>query len=542
MHPNLAQVAPSDSILGKRAIDLDHDWQEYGTSLPQCLDARSFLQRTRREEGDVADKLPTVDVDTLNEEQRTCFDFVLHHHDRRRQGVDIPPLRLIVQGAAGTGKSYVIGAIEQTLNLVDDLSDVFPTCMLLAPTGVAAAGIGGRTIHSALQLPLKLQNLKDLKGKAAESFQNRWSRVSYIVVDERSMVGCNLFAAMDVRLRQAKPHASGQSFGGISVILIGDPFQLPPVCDPVLFAPSSNTSTVLVQTGRLLYREFTQALVLSIPQRQTGIDDESVWFRQFLHRVKYGQVQADDHNRLMTRQLDRLSAEVRLTFGSALRVLSTNDTVDSYNQKFLMHMGGPVARIEAIHKGTGAANVGYDDAGGLDKVIYVAAGCRVMLNWNAWTTKGLVNGAVGTVQGIVYEGDSRPPALPVAVIVQFDDYRGPSCLPDVERCVPICPLKRTWTSPSDESCSRTQIPLSLAHAVTVFKAQGSTLSKASVDIGRREYAAGLGFVAFSRVKKFSDLALENFVEANRILNLGKSQSNQLRIAEEVRLKGLGLQY
>ena len=82
-----------------------------------------------------------------------------------------------------------------------------------------------------------------------------------------------------------------------------------------------------------------------------------------------------------------------------------------------------------------------DDAGRLEPVICIAHGARVMLSANLWVEVGLVNGALGTVEAICYEGDQQPPDLPIAVTVKFDSYSGPT-LPD--GTVPITPLRRTW--------------------------------------------------------------------------------------------------
>ena len=44
---------------------------------------------------------------------------------------------------------------------------------------------------------------------------------------------------------------------------------------------------------------------------------------------------------------------------------------------------------------------------------------------NIWTKVGLCNGALGTVSDFVYADGQTPPALPICVLVQFDeDYRG----------------------------------------------------------------------------------------------------------------------
>ena len=83
-------------------------------------------------------------------------------------------------------------------------------------------------------------------------------------------------------------------------------------------------------------------------------------------------------------------------------------------------------------------------------------------------------------------------------MVRFDSYFGPT-FPN--GTVPITPLRRTWSS-SGGQCSRLQLPLKLAWAVTIHKSQGLTLDKVVVDIGKREFSTGLTFVACSRVVSY----------------------------------------
>ena len=99
-----------------------------------------------------------------------------------------------------------------------------------------------------------------------------------------------------------------------------------------------------------------------------------------------------------------------------------------------------------------------------------------------------------------FAGES-PPRLPVAVTVRFDSFSGPTLS---DGSVPITLLRRTWLS-TDKTCSRLQLPLKLAWAVTIHKYQGMTLNKAVVDLGKKEFSAGLTFVACSRVRQLKDL-------------------------------------
>ena len=103
--------------------------------------------------------------------------------------------------------------------------------------------------------------------------------------------------------------------------------------------------------------------------------------------------------------------------------------------------------------------------------------------------------------------------------------------------VPICPLRRTWSEPGG-SCSRLQIPLKLAWAVTIHKSQGLTLEKVVINIGKKEFSTGLTFVAWSRVRRLKDLLFDPPFSFQRVANLANSQHLQERLLEDARLLGL----
>ncbi|EXX64687.1 ATP-dependent DNA helicase PIF1-like [Rhizophagus irregularis DAOM 181602=DAOM 197198] len=57
------------------------------------------------------------------------------------------------------------------------------------------------------------------------------------------------------------------------------------------------------------------------------------------------------------------------------------------------------------------------------------------------------------------------------------------------------------------SCSRLQFPLSLAWAITAHKLQGLT---AVIDLGNKEFVAGLSFVTIFRVRSLDDILFKHF--------------------------------
>ena len=204
-----------------------------------------------------------------------------------------------------------------------------------------------------------------------------------------------------------------------------------------------------------------------------------------------------------------------------------------YKVAQLQASGQPIATIKAVHTGANAAKASADNAGGLEAVVCLAHSARVMLTSNLWVDVGLVNGAMGTVQAICYR-TGCPPDLPIAVMVLFDSYSGPT-FPD--GTIPIAPLRRYWSS-SGGQCSRLQLPLKLAWAVTIHKSQGLTLDKAVIDVGKRDFSTGLIFVACSRVRQLQDLLFTPPFTFQRLAALSNSRRLEERQEEDKRLQSL----
>ena len=76
---------------------------------------------------------------------------------------------------------------------------------------------------------------------------------------------------------------------------------------------------------------------------------------------------------------------------------------------------------------------------GLEPTLLISKNALVMLAMNLWPSVGLCNGATGTVD-IIYTTPHNPPDLPVAVIVNFDYYIGPSISPEIPSLVAIAPV------------------------------------------------------------------------------------------------------
>lgn len=150
------------------------------------------------------------------------------------------PLRLFISGQAGTGKSFLIKLLFQTISnyyntKIPCLNVETPKVILAAPSGKAAFVIRGVTIHSCFNLPCdnRSSTLPSLSSSTVTSLRFEMRDVKVVIIDEVSMIGRNRLNQIDTRLRQITGNNS--AFGGLSIIFVGDLRQLPPVMDKPIY-------------------------------------------------------------------------------------------------------------------------------------------------------------------------------------------------------------------------------------------------------------------------------------------------------------------
>ena len=425
-------------------------------------------------------------------------------------------------GEAGTGKSYLINAIRSLLP---------QTCAITATTGKAAYNIQGVTIHSLLKLPVGPRGNNDLKGQSLIRLQESLKDVKYIVIDEYSMLGQATFGWIDRRCKQITGNCN-LPFGGVSLILTGDPGQLPPVADKPLYHAKPGCN--IKEQGHLGYKMFDKVIKLTVNRRVQGAEMSQVKFCELLKRLRRGKSTTDDWKLLLTRQ----PANVKnlAEFDDATRLFFSNEDVAKYNHNQLTLLQQPIANINAHHSSVLAKRASQDEMFGLEPLVFLAKGAKVMLTMNLWPSIGLCNGATGIVVDIIYHINHQPPNLPIAVIVKFNNYTGPSINDKIPACVPICPIT-VAAHLAEGMHERQQLPPKLAWAMTIHKSQGLTLSKAWIDIGKSENTPEISYVALSRVKTLSSCVIEPMT-LERLTGLKSSFSLKYRLDEENRLDKL----
>ena len=182
----------------------------------------------------------------------------------------------------------------------------------LAPIGIAAAEVGGMTIH--LFLGEQRNSGKPRTIKPGDSkHEKEWRFAEYLLIDEMSMVGLTLFAKLD-RIICAAKHTDPQvPFGGVSIIFFGDYLQYRPVYDVPLhtdfsLAPKSNSGKAPIEkpiqqrVGRSLILQINCVVKLTQQMRT-----EDLRYLQLLERLRHGQCNYDGCELLLTRVIGQPS-------------------------------------------------------------------------------------------------------------------------------------------------------------------------------------------------------------------------------------------
>ena len=324
----------------------------------------------------------------LNAKQR---QIVMFHRDwckktviALKQNKPIEPYRVFVSGPGGVGKSHVIRLIHSdTLKLLKLSGTVEPDdviVLLTAPTGAASFLISGMTLHSALLLGRgKYGGFQPLNHDRLNSLRSKLSNLALLIIDEVSMVGSNMFLEIHKRLQQVKAVLPDVTFGGVSILAVGDLYQLPPVCQAPVFSSVSDSYAQLYQSGSLWVDEF-QMIELDEIMRQRG--DSA--FCELLCRVRTAEYTDDDLAILRSRETTPLMPDYP---NHALHVYRLNVDVDERNSLMLNALASEseqysIKACDAIAGQTNHIDLSTlsdkrSDTGGLHNVLKIAIGARV---------------------------------------------------------------------------------------------------------------------------------------------------------------------
>ena len=431
-------------------------------------------------------------------------------------------------GAAGTGKSVLMRSVISRLR---DLYKREPDRVAVtASTGLAACNIEGMTLHSFAGIGLGKDPAPELikRIKRNGALKQRWMRTKVLIIDEISMVDGDLFDKLETIARTIR--GTGKPFGGIQLVVTGDFFQLPPV-------PDKNSVAKFAFDAVSWNTSIEHTILLSHVFRQ-----KDPTFANMLNEMRLG--------RLTPASISTFKSLSRpLAFKDAIdatELFPTRAEVDRANQTRMTNLSGSEMVFTAMDSGSQDPIIRKKTLSNslAPEVLIMKKGAQVMLIKNL--DAGLVNGSIGRVQCFMNEhdfsiyhgneemylqsyepedvGDTEQNAINAKARAAINAARlktnAPPArvwpmvrfsMPDGTSRDLLCqPEEFKTEAPGGEILAkRIQVPLILAWALSIHKAQGQTLERVKVDL-RKIFERGQSYVALSRATSQSGLQVIGF--------------------------------
>jgi ATP-dependent DNA helicase PIF1 len=410
---------------------------------------------------------------------------------------------VFITGPGGTGKSELIRKIYK------DAKEKGKNISVCALTGCAAVLLQckAKTIHSwagiglgsgTIEANIKKVNDKEFKKK-------NWKETDILILDEVSMLSLKLFEMLD-RIGRKVRKREYKSFGGIQVIFSGDFYQLPPVGNKD--DPETMQFCFESPLWNEVFEKENQIKLVKIFRQADPV------YADILNQIREGRLKRSSNNKLLeyvNRQTPQESI-IRPT-----KLFPTKNKVETINNNEMQILQGdekvykvknvfdlPMTKSERERRARyNEKDIEFELAylqGNLlcDAEIRVKIGAQVMciVNIDLELPSGeiLCNGSQGIVTGFA---ENECP------VVKFQ------C--GIERTM----ARHTWPSETIPGLGVSQVPLILAWAITIHKAQGSTLDIAEIDVGSGIFECGQTYVALSRIKSLNGLYLTSF-DASKI--------------------------
>jgi len=422
----------------------------------------------------------------------SIFDKVLSFIEYTNQSI-------FLTGKAGTGKTTLLKRIKETSS---------KKMAVIAPTGVAAMNAKGTTINSFFQLPpgsffpgdISLENLQSgfisIQSMVSDLSYSReklslFNELELLVIDEVSMVRCDLLDVIDAILRSVRKNNT--AFGGVQILLIGDLYQLPPVTKREDWSflsrayPSSYFfDSLVIRRNPVLQIELTTVF------RQTEVE-----FIKILNDIRNNQIDQSGLELLNKRYTPDFNATDEV---SPIIITSHNAEANAINKEKLDELPGTEYTFEGEISGE------FRDLGlQAEQNLKLKEGAQIMFIKNdTGENRKFYNGKIGKVKS-VKDGE---------IYISFPNEED------------LLLEKTSWQSfeyktDTEEAIVQQQVgefsqyPIKLAWAVTIHKSQGLTFDSAIIDAGK-SFVAGQVYVALSRVRTLNGLILKSKISTDSL--------------------------
>lgn len=381
---------------------------------------------------------------------------------------------IFVTGGAGSGKSYILNFLKRNYGQFG--------LEITASTGIAAVNIGGSTIHAwsgigLANLPID-QIVENIFSAKAIRVRRRIKQARALAIDEISMISAEVFEILNQVFQRVRENSA--PMGGVQILLFGDFLQLPPVNrggNNFNFCFNSEAWQRLNLHNFVLEKIFRQS-------------DKK--FVKILNNLRFGKLDESDRKALNKRLkivdknlaikptiLTTHNAKVEKINHEELKKIPSSEI--SHEAKYF----GDVYKIEFLQKNCLAP-----------QILKLKAGAQVMMIKNTYQKEGIINGSLGIVRSF-----SAKKSYP---LVEFANGKILTIAPEDWLIEKYDEEKKLLIVEAGVS----QVPLILAWAMTIHKAQGLTLDKISCDLSD-VFSPGQAYVALSRARSLEGVFIES---------------------------------
>jgi len=369
---------------------------------------------------------------------------------------------VFLTGPAGTGKTFLLN------KFIKKAKKIGKKVSVTATTGIAATHLNGNTIHSWSGIGINNHLDSGFIDRLSKSRKEIIQKTDILIIDEISMLHDYRLDMVDEVCKKVRKN--NLPFGGLQVVFSGDFFQLPPINrennEKSFFAIFSKSWQELNPVICYLTEQFRQ-------------DDEDL--NRVLNYIRDGNESED----IVSMLLARIGKEPEIV---VTELHTTNFDVDSINNNMLDKIDSEETQYSWSTTGSKNYLDNLSKSILAPEILRLKTGALVMAVKNS-TDKKFVNGSLGVVVGFM-PGNNYP-------IIKFNNGNELAVFPE------------SWELRDGDKklASVTQVPLRLAWAITIHKAQGMTLDGAVIDL-RKAFVEGMGYVALSRLKNLDSLFLK----------------------------------
>lgn len=389
---------------------------------------------------------------------------------------------VFLTGPPGCGKTYLVKDVVQSLRSAG------ATVSVCGSTGVAAALVGGTTVHAwagytngdaDVMTPLDVVVNKVIPLAA----KKRMCSSMVLVIDEVGTLSGAFITRLDSVLRHVR-RLPGVPFGGLTVLFSGDFLQLAP-----LFGKFAFVSDV--------WRDVFGSRAVVLDTHWRHVQDRQLL--DLLLRLRVGNHTRADMELLATRRSVCPPRSAVWLFCHTLNAKNKNeDELRRLPGMEVTYNARDVVKIKYLGDNEAATIL---DGLRYPRVLSLRVGACVFVPSNCLLKHGVPCGSRGVVICFFWVGGLQYPT--VRFELPTGGFSTVDVVPATGRVVALDGFSTAAT--------RTQVPLVLGWAITVHGAQGWTLTEAAVDLSRA-WAAGQALSGLSRTPTLSGLHLVGFAE------------------------------